>query len=524
MQLRLLLSAVALPAFIAAGKPSDANRPVVIAGGGPAALASAAMLARRGFANIHLLEKMTKDEYLRATDRSYAMGVSHRGQAALQDLGFDLDCLEREAAVTPSNATIIRPDGLEVVVNMSAGGRRRSRSPPNRLLTRQTLTRLMYRDLMARFPRIKMTFGAKVVGCNVANLDHPSKTATVRYQLDSETAPRAIGDAQLIIAADGANSRIAAHVAEVDPSFQQHQLASEGRFAGGLDRRYKVIAFPPAFDVDVTTTRRRGVLGRRRAEEKSATLHIVPSGSVLIRQDPTMCRGPTDRLLLYIFQTVAKYSRVGMIIAHKDHPILHCTSAEKFYTVLQRYFPQWRNVRQAISRSEAERYVKKRVGHFQPPRHLNRLHVRQRVAFVGDAAHSFPPDLGQGANAALEDVVVLDRCLRETNNCLAEALPLFSRQRAPDAHAIAHLAWRFKMGGSSTPLLQRIRWRTDFVLRLALSRLLPFLFSPPVFLMIGERGLSYTEVWKRAERAGRRMRYAAVLVAAALVKALLLLV
>jgi kynurenine 3-monooxygenase len=34
------------------------------------------------------------------------------------------------------------------------------------------------------------------------------------------------------------------------------------------------------------------------------------------------------------------------------------------------------------------------------------------VVLVGDAAHAFPPDIGQGINAGLQDVVALDRALR----------------------------------------------------------------------------------------------------------------
>ncbi len=63
-----------------------------------------------------------------------------------------------------------------------------------------------------------------------------------------------------------------------------------------------------------------------------------------------------------------------------------------------------------------------------------------RVALIGDAAHAIVPFYGQGANAAFEDVVELDRCLDETRDTWAEALPLYQQRRAGNSAAIAAMA------------------------------------------------------------------------------------
>jgi len=45
------------------------------------------------------------------------------------------------------------------------------------------------------------------------------------------------------------------------------------------------------------------------------------------------------------------------------------------------------------------------------------------VLLLGDAAHSFPPDIGQGVNAALADVCTLEECLVNPGfNTLQEAM------------------------------------------------------------------------------------------------------
>lgn len=54
------------------------------------------------------------------------------------------------------------------------------------------------------------------------------------------------------------------------------------------------------------------------------------------------------------------------------------------------------------------------------------------------------------------------------------------------------------------PLRQRL-WTAKFLVGIALSKLLPWLFSPPIFLMIQEPGLSYTAILAKAQANTRRL-------------------
>jgi len=65
---------------------------------------------------------------------------------------------------------------------------------------------------------------------------------------------------------------------------------------------------------------------------------------------------------------------------------------------------------------------------------------KDRVALLGDAAHAVVPFYGQGANAAFEDCIVLDECLREFSGDVAEALDTYERRRKRHADALADLA------------------------------------------------------------------------------------
>jgi kynurenine 3-monooxygenase len=63
-----------------------------------------------------------------------------------------------------------------------------------------------------------------------------------------------------------------------------------------------------------------------------------------------------------------------------------------------------------------------------------------KVALIGDAAHAIVPFYGQGANAAFEDVVELDRCLDATADDWAAALPAYELRRRENSEAIAEMA------------------------------------------------------------------------------------
>ncbi|MFO7290430.1 MAG: FAD-dependent monooxygenase [Bacillota bacterium] len=66
---------------------------------------------------------------------------------------------------------------------------------------------------------------------------------------------------------------------------------------------------------------------------------------------------------------------------------------------------------------------------FQPAWH------RGPVVLIGDAAHATSPHAGQGASLALEDAIVLARCLRDLPDP-AEALAAFERLRRPRAEKV----------------------------------------------------------------------------------------
>lgn len=65
-----------------------------------------------------------------------------------------------------------------------------------------------------------------------------------------------------------------------------------------------------------------------------------------------------------------------------------------------------------------------------------------RATLLGDAAHPMLPNLGQGACSAIEDGVVLARCLAQTSD-VVKALQIYEQARIPRTTALVKDSWDF---------------------------------------------------------------------------------
>lgn len=92
--------------------------------------------------------------------------------------------------------------------------------------------------------------------------------------------------------------------------------------------------------------------------------------------------------------------------------------------------------------------------HDRPPlKHWGEGHV----TLLGDAVHPMTPDLGQGACQAIEDAVVLARCLEEGDDVEA-ALGLYEARRADRTAYVVRRSRRLsRVAQLENPLLCRLR-------------------------------------------------------------------
>lgn len=91
-----------------------------------------------------------------------------------------------------------------------------------------------------------------------------------------------------------------------------------------------------------------------------------------------------------------------------------------------------------------------------------------RVTLLGDAAHPMTLNLGQGACMAIEDGVVLTKCLERASDPAA-ALRAYENQRMKRTSSMVNLAWRLgSMGKWTNPMACAAR---DQFMHLAFSRI-----------------------------------------------------
>jgi kynurenine 3-monooxygenase len=112
------------------------------------------------------------------------------------------------------------------------------------------------------------------------------------------------------------------------------------------------------------------------------------------------------------------------------------------------------------------------------------------VLIIGDAAHSVSPSIGQGCNAALEDVAILDELLDEYADDWTEAISQFTIRRQADALALVELGdYSFP---SSSGLFIEFVFREQ--LAKTLHQLFPDRFSPSLSELVFESSVPYSEI------------------------------
>ena len=115
------------------------------------------------------------------------------------------------------------------------------------------------------------------------------------------------------------------------------------------------------------------------------------------------------------------------------------TPAREKTELLQRVSAFPAVVRQVVETTPPERLIRSDLFDLPP---LKR-YVRGRIALLGDAAHATTPNLGQGANQAIEDAVAVADCLAGVApDDAPAALHRYERRRIRKATFIVNTSWR----------------------------------------------------------------------------------
>ncbi|MFK0729624.1 MAG: FAD-dependent oxidoreductase [Gloeotrichia echinulata GP01] len=456
---------------------------VLIVGGGPAGLATALMLAKRGWKNITVLEQRPAADYYEP-DKSFNYLIDGRGQKLTDFFGLTEQLAKISVPTTEFYFTEIKSNGNRKTSKLPIVDSKRKTAY---WIPRKAFVLLLYQEIVRNWQdNITVMFNTKCIAINHGDAEkleiivEENNANIVRFEPD------------FLIGCDGIKSIVRNTLKDWENSksdkFEMKFFPSP---SSGL--RYKVLSLPPNFSLDANGNERAvcdmsyAIRGALRGRKRSLSLGLLP------------LKNPDE-------------SRTANIITRPEHEIWKLKNKEDLYNFLEKAFPQL-PIRQIVSPEEAERFAKSEGGYFPIPQYCSGLYFLLNeqqadaigIVLLGDAIHCFPPDIGQGVNSALEDVYVLNEALSRSDDNISQALPLYESLRFPDVKPLIRLAQTAFPWQYNQDRLGRWLWNINFFIRLILSRLLPYIFSPPAFFLIQNHQLSYQEIWLRVQRNTQRL-------------------
>jgi kynurenine 3-monooxygenase len=419
---------------------------VAIVGAGPGGILMAHYLLRRGDQyQVDIYERRSDPRTVPfATSRTFPITLTDRGVLALRQIPGV------EAAVRAISAEITG------TVFHAQNGKKRvtDRKKSLNTLDRTRLVMVLLDTLTQNYLTQNYDSRRLNIHFNCACTQVDFDTRTVRFQSMETTTPTDTKaefsqDYDLLIGADGARSVVRTHFLETELfEFEQKYIPND----------YKSI-FLPCSTKPAHINLESGKIHNWRLDDGTALL--------LVHQpDETM-----SGVLLF---------------PRQNNQVLGLSTPAAVLSFFRTHFPE---VGEWMSATEAEAFLQRPVSRIVTIR-CNRYHQGDSVLLIGDAAHAVSPALGQGCNAALEDVVLFDRLLNETSDQIGPAIEQFTIRRKADAHALAELS--NNTFPSSTPLF------VEFVLRERLAKilnqLLPHYFSPSLTELLFEPAIPYSEI------------------------------
>ena len=385
-----------------------------------------------------------------ARGRSINLAISTRGLAALERVGLDGKLLE---VAVPMRGRMVH--ALNGSLTFQPYGHERQHVIHS--VSRAGLNRLLVETAEA-LPNVEVHFGQR---CVDVDLEH---AAGMFQDIDTLATTTVAGD--LLIGADGAFSEVRLAMQKIDRFDYAQSFLHHG---------YKELTIPAADG------------GGFRMEPNA--LHIWPRGGFMMIALPNV-DGSYTCTCFWPFRGANSFAA----LATRDE-------------VRQYFGDTFRDALPMMPTLEDD-FLLNAVGSLVTVR-CAPWRFKERAVLLGDAAHAVVPFYGQGANAAFEDCMVLDECLRHFGDDVAEALATYERRRKPHADALADLAienfveMRDKTASKTFLLGKRVEK--------LLAKVLPGWFIPLYYMVTFSR-TPYADAVRRA-----RAQWRAVIAAAGLV-------
>jgi 2-polyprenyl-6-methoxyphenol hydroxylase-like FAD-dependent oxidoreductase len=437
---------------------------VAIVGGGPCGLALALGLVQCSF-SVAVIEKNKESSSITDPDwsKQYSYRIDVRGISLLERIGIKEKLVERG----------VRSDGFKGIKWFADG--RMEQLPPRTLgsvgywIQRPQLIHILQEELPPE----------SIVRGTVDKIEFHDKSADVhvsKLSVDEHLVVKATH----VFGCDGIHSIVRSTLEEMDRDFRVHKINCP---SAGLCYRATLITPPLDFDPHETFL----ILGKT-----DGSFSLLP-----------FCGKHGDPRPLSLART-------------QDYSLFQTTNAEDLYDMIDQEFPQL-NIRECLSLEAATAWCESKGSIFPKPRWSGKaaqlVNDKIVVAIVGDASHSFPPDLGQGVNSGMMDVhAVLDTM--DKNQPLTETdLDMLNKTLVEEAEAVCRLLpigmpYQYKLPHTLSKLVFFASFFTRWSLAgfsTKLSRLTrgfigPLFTEPAIIQIQNDPPLKYTEILRNHRR------------------------